>query len=152
MFPIKSGMIDYEKSNLNAYYLYNKERLEICKIDYCTFVYLVKRKKPEKIRGYFPFSYKNSNLMTFYTFLSEDDISYNKIAKQSSTYTGPTYGAGNAVDGNIATCMRTLDFGRNSPQKTVWWNVDLGGIYSIYSINILFRAYIGFGIYFVKVL
>lgn len=62
------------------------------------------------------------------------------------------YDASTAVDGNIATCMRTLDIGRTSPQKTVWWKVDLGGVYTINSINIQFRAYNGYGIKFVKYL
>uniref|UniRef100_A0A8W8P1M3 Uncharacterized protein n=1 Tax=Magallana gigas TaxID=29159 RepID=A0A8W8P1M3_MAGGI len=37
--------------------------------------------------------------------------------------------------------MRTLEIGSNSPYKTVWWKVDLGGVYSIYSINVLFKNY-----------
>lgn len=51
------------------------------------------------------------------------------------------YDARYAVDGNTATCMRTKDIGVNSPEKTVWWKVDLGGVYNIYSINILFKYY-----------
>lgn len=62
------------------------------------------------------------------------------------------YDASKAVDGNIATCMRTLDIGRTSPQKTVWWKVDLGEVYTINSINILFRAYNGYGKKFVNFL
>ena len=57
------------------------------------------------------------------------------------------YKAGNAVDGNITTCMRTDAIGRTSPDKTVWWKVDLGGVYKIYSVNIVFKNYGGYGIF-----
>ncbi|XP_052695521.1 protein draper-like [Crassostrea angulata] len=53
------------------------------------------------------------------------------------------YGAGNAVDRNTLTCMRTLEIGTRSPDKTMWWRVDLEGLYSIYSINIIFKNYDG---------
>lgn len=79
------------------------------------------------------------------SFLSKDDISRNKIATQSKTY-GDTigmkeYGASNAVDGNTETCMRTQGIGTSSPDKTVWWKVDFGGVFNIYRINILFKNY-----------
>ena len=77
----------------------------------------------------------------------QDDLSYNKNASQSHTFSGAGYGAENAVDGNTATCTRTEPIGRNSPYKTVWWKVDLGGVYSIYSVNILFKNYDGYGIF-----
>ena len=77
----------------------------------------------------------------------KDDLSHNKDASQSHTYPGTTYGAESAVDGNTATCMRTKDIGPNSPDKTVWWKVDLGGVYNIYSVNILFKNYDGVGMY-----
>lgn len=75
-----------------------------------------------------------------------DNLSYNKVATQSHTYLYHGYDASNAVDGNTATCMRTLDIGCTSPQKTVWWKVDLGGVYRINSIDILFKTYDGYGI------
>lgn len=77
----------------------------------------------------------------------QDDLSYHKTATQSVTYAGAEtlYGAGNAVDRNSLTCMRTREIGRNSPNKTMWWRVDLGGMYSIYSINIIFKNYDGHG-------
>ena len=75
----------------------------------------------------------------------KDDLSYNKNASQSHTYPGTAYGADNAVDGNTATCMRTDAIGGNSPYQTVWWRVDLGGVYNIYSVNILFKNYNGYG-------
>lgn len=77
----------------------------------------------------------------------KDDLSYHKTATQSITYTSSAtlYGAGNAVDRNTLTCMRTKEIGTSSPVKTVWWKVDLGGVYSIYSINILFKNYDGLG-------
>ena len=76
----------------------------------------------------------------------KDDLSHNKDATQSHTVSGTTYGAENAVDGKTATCMRTEAIGPNSPYKTVWWKVDLGGVYNIYSVNILFKNYDGLGI------
>lgn len=77
--------------------------------------------------------------------LSTDYISYNKFATQSHTLLGSGYDASNAVDGNTETCMRTRDIGYNSPEKTVWWKVDLGRVYNIYSINILFKNYNTYG-------
>lgn len=47
--------------------------------------------------------------------------------------------------------MRTLEIGTNSIYKTVWWKVEFGGVYSIYSINVLFKNYDdwdGLGIFF----
>ena len=78
--------------------------------------------------------------------LSKDDLSYNKDASQSHTAPGPGYGAENAVDGNPATCIRSNIIGPNSPDKTVWWKVDLGGVYNIYSVNIQFQNYDNYGI------
>lgn len=57
------------------------------------------------------------------------------------------YGASKAVDGNSATCTRTNPIGRNDPDKTVWWKVELGGVSSIYSIHIQFKSFDGFGMY-----
>lgn len=83
-------------------------------------------------------------------FFSTDDLSYNKPTTQSTTYSNSDfYSAKRAVDGNRTTCMRTVDIGlNNSPNKSMWWKVDLGGIYNIYSINILFNNYPGFGLYY----
>ena len=82
-----------------------------------------------------------------------DDLSKNKVASQSTTYAATSskyevyrYEAGNAVDRDITTCMRTDPIGRVSPDKMVWWKVDLGGVYNIYSVNILFKNYDGNGI------
>lgn len=36
--------------------------------------------------------------------------------------------ASNAVDRNTATCMKSHTKGINSPEKTVWWKVNLGGV------------------------
>ena len=41
--------------------------------------------------------------------------------------------------------MRTDAIGLNSPDKTVWWMVDLGRSYNIYSVNILFKNYTEYG-------
>ena len=82
-----------------------------------------------------------------------ENLSENKVATQSTTYPPDPkdpkkYIAGNAVDRDTTTCMRTYGIGLNSPYKTVWWRVDLGGVYNIYSVNILFRNYNGDGIIF----
>nr|XP_022305535.1 receptor-type tyrosine-protein phosphatase alpha-like isoform X2 [Crassostrea virginica] len=91
---------------------------------------------------------KCTNLIIFFAgFLvvpAYDDLSHNKDASQSHTFTGPGYGAENAVDGNTATCMRTDAIGPRSPYKTMWWKVDLGGVYNINSVNILFKNYDGY--------
>ena len=72
------------------------------------------------------------------------------MAIQSTTAAGPdnAYRAGNAVDRDITTCMRTNAIGLNSPEKSVWWMVDLGGSYNIYSVNVLFKNYYGQGNFF----
>ena len=75
----------------------------------------------------------------------KDDLSHNKDASQSHTAQGTGYGAENAVDGNKATCMRTKPIGPNALDRTVWWKVDLGGVYNIYSVRILFKNYDGYG-------
>ena len=82
-----------------------------------------------------------------------DDLSVNKDATQSSIYSIVNYDlykADNAVDRDISTCMRTKEIGQGEqiPDKTVWWRVDLGGVYSIYSVNILFKNYHGYGIFY----
>ena len=79
-------------------------------------------------------------------FIYTDDLSQQKSATQS-TATGAydLYKAGNAVDRDVTTCMRTQPIGVASPDQTVWWKVDLGGVYNIYSINILFKNYDGYG-------
>lgn len=84
-------------------------------------------------------------MIVFY--LSADDLSFKKVASQSTTWFISKYYASNAVDRNTETCMRTYDIGGLSMYKTVWWKVDLGGEYTIYSINILFKNYAGNGKY-----
>ena len=76
-------------------------------------------------------------------------MSKNKRATQSTTAAGfyDTFIAANAVDRDITTCMRTKPIGLNAQEKTVWWKVDLGGVYNIYSVNILFKNYNGYGMY-----
>lgn len=97
------------------------------------------------------FTYKSNDTRAYffqiysYFFISKDNISHNKIATQLHTYTGTIgtnrYDASNAVDGKTETCMRTKEIGPRSPNKAVWWKVDLGGVLNIYSINILFKNY-----------
>lgn len=78
-----------------------------------------------------------------------DDLSFQAFASQSPEYTGLSsstmYYASNAVDRNTATCTRTDDIGRQSPHKSTWWKIDLGGVYNIFSIQILFKNYDNFG-------
>lgn len=80
-------------------------------------------------------------------YFSTDDLSFKAVASQSPIMPYPSYlnGANNSLDRNTATCMRTDQIGGNSPDKTMWWKVDLGGLYSIYSINILFKNYDNLG-------
>ena len=100
------------------------------------------------LKKLFQLSYKFCYIVCICT----DDLSKDKSATQSTTYPPPgypsvTYVAGNAVDRHITTCMRTDVIGGNSPYQTVWWKVDLGGVYNIYSVNILFKNYDGYGMY-----
>lgn len=82
--------------------------------------------------------------------LVTDDLSYNKVATQSRTYAGSSnYAARFAVDRDTLTCMRAQDIGLTSIGNTVWWKVDLGGVYSIYSIAILFKNYEDVGMFFI---
>nr|XP_022311642.1 uncharacterized protein LOC111116883 isoform X2 [Crassostrea virginica] len=72
-----------------------------------------------------------------------------KVATQSTTAAGPpnapnTFVASNAVDRDITTCMRTKGIGSTIEYKSEWCKVDLGGVYNIYSINILFKNYNGY--------
>ena len=87
-------------------------------------------------------------LTDFFAYI--DDLSKQKFATQSTTVLGPDdlYKAGNAVDRDITTCMRTKEIGQREQikDKKLWWKVDLGGVYNIYSVNILFRNYEGQGI------
>uniref|UniRef100_A0A8W8NKF0 Multiple epidermal growth factor-like domains 10 n=1 Tax=Magallana gigas TaxID=29159 RepID=A0A8W8NKF0_MAGGI len=73
-----------------------------------------------------------------------EELSYKKNATQSPLYPGTSYDASNAVDRNVGTCMRTEGIGLKSVYHSAWWNVDLGGIYNIYSVNILFKNYEGY--------
>lgn len=43
--------------------------------------------------------------------------------------------------------MRTIVIGSTAEDKTVWWKVDFGGVYNIYSINIQFKNYEGYGMH-----
>lgn len=77
-----------------------------------------------------------------------DDLSFKAVASQSPIYIGPYYDASNAIDRNAATCMRTDQIGTYALYKYTWWKVDLGAVYNIYSVNILFKNYEGFGMYY----
>lgn len=78
--------------------------------------------------------------LTFVVTWGFDNLSTNKPTEQyieADTCTKCV--AGNAVDGNNETCMRTKDIGINSNIHTTWWYVDLGNNYSLYSIRIEFQ-------------
>nr|XP_022306123.1 uncharacterized protein LOC111112691 [Crassostrea virginica] len=74
-----------------------------------------------------------------------DDLSKDKVATQSTTAVSSTddFIASKAVDRDITTCIRADVIGTTSTEKNVWWKVDIGGVYNIYSINILFKNYNG---------
>lgn len=42
---------------------------------------------------------------------------YNKVATQLHTYASTYYDASNVLNGNAATCMRTVPIGPNNPDK-----------------------------------
>lgn len=78
----------------------------------------------------------------FLKYYFTDDISYNKVITQSKTYDNrQDYDPKNAVDRNYSTCTRAPPIGLNSPEKSMWWKVDLGRVYTIYSITIMFKNY-----------
>ncbi len=67
---------------------------------------------------------------------SGNNVAENKTARQSSTFKGnPRFGANRAVDGNENTFSHTVASRECSP----WWEVDLGGLFPIESVNILNR-------------
>lgn len=43
--------------------------------------------------------------------------------------------------------MRTDNIGTAALHKATWWKVDLGGVYNIFDINILFKNYDSDGMY-----
>lgn len=84
---------------------------------------------------------------------STDDLSFQALASQSPMFPSSSsyhlYEASNAIDRNTATCMRTdgIGIGPSAPSKNTWWKVDLGFMYNIYSIDILFKDYGHLGMY-----
>ncbi|XP_062597992.1 uncharacterized protein LOC134259424 [Saccostrea cucullata] len=93
---------------------------------------------------------KNLLLLLGTTFsFGDDDLSYLKNASQTLTRTCSIkevdqcglYVAANALDRNMSTCTRSELIGLSSPNKEVMWYVDLGEIYSVYSISIQFKDY-----------
>lgn len=66
-------------------------------------------------RTYLLFPVRQRNVCNgFFFYLIKITLSYNKVATQSHTW-GAYYVANNAVDGDIATCMRTDIIGMNDP-------------------------------------
>lgn len=51
----------------------------------------------------------------------------------------------NVVDGNLIICMRICLVGINVFESIMWWKVDFGRVYNIYSISILFKRYDSYG-------
>ncbi|XP_061185153.1 receptor-type tyrosine-protein phosphatase epsilon-like [Saccostrea echinata] len=72
------------------------------------------------------------------------NLSKHQTAEISNVYPC-TYacGANTAIDEDKETCTGTYTIGGNSPHKTTWLRVNLGGYRSIYSINILFQNFTG---------
>lgn len=76
-----------------------------------------------------------------------DDLSLQAFASQMPAFPSLTnsqpYEASNAIDRNTATCMRTdaIGIGPSASYKHMWWKVDLGGLYNIFSIDIFFKEY-----------
>lgn len=68
-------------------------------------------------RTYLLFPVRQRNVCNgVFVYLIKITLSYNKVATQSHTYpVGAYYVANNAVDGDIATCMRTDIIGMNDP-------------------------------------
>lgn len=64
--------------------------------------------------------------------IATDDLSFKAVASQYPIIPAPhhQYVASNALDRNI-----------------VWWKVDLGEVYSIFSIYIMFKTYESNGMY-----
>lgn len=126
--------------NIIWIYLLNKRYVPFINQIY---LFLTVRTKniPNNFFPYFLVS-KHSNLWKFLLFPFLDDLSYNKIATQSPIYRRISeYEANNALDRNITTCMRTQAIGLSSTDNNMWWKVDLGGLYNVYRITIMFKSY-----------
>ncbi|XP_061170695.1 uncharacterized protein LOC133180136 [Saccostrea echinata] len=81
------------------------------------------------------------------------DLSAGKNAFQGPAYVSvwPQFHAAvNAVDRNNNSCTTTRKIGSATPYRESWWMVDLGDIYSVFRIRILFKDYgedFGFSLY-----
>lgn len=148
--PLQNRFRFWLASNVNQWYI-------ICLLSYFlvlysgspVIVYQILVNEGQNIFWYIKRSYfvKIKQLAHFCT----DDLSFKAVASQSTTHEGSIilYAASNAVDRDTDTCMRTDKIGITAPGKTVWWKVDLGGTFNIYSINILFKNYDNYGMYHV---
>lgn len=56
-----------------------------------------------------------------------------------------SFDVNNVVDGNLVICMRICLIGICEFDCIMWWKVDFGWVYIIYSINIMFKSYDGYG-------
>lgn len=90
-----------------------------------------------------------NEFLKFLKYYFTDDISYNKVITQSNKYPNrEDYDPKNAVDRNYSTCTRAPEIGLNSLEKSMWWKVDLGRVYNIYSVTIMFKNYeLEYGLY-----
>ncbi|XP_062573665.1 protein draper-like isoform X3 [Saccostrea cucullata] len=77
-----------------------------------------------------------------------DHLSFNKTTEHSQNYNNcylakycDIYHSRNAVDRNNDTCTRTRPIEPSNWSNQTWWYVDLGGIYNVYKVNIIFRLY-----------
>lgn len=126
--------------NIIWIYLLNKRY-----VPFINHIYLFLTVRTKNIPNHF-FPYllvsKHSNLWKILLFPFLNDLSYNKIATQSPIYRRISeYEANNALDRNITTCMRTQAIGLSSTDNNMWWKVDLGGLYNVYRITIMFKSY-----------
>lgn len=81
-----------------------------------------------------------------------DDLSFQALASQYPMLPSSLhhlYEADNAIDRKTDTCMRTdvIGKGPSAASKNMWWKVDLGAVYNIYRIDILFKDYRHLGMY-----
>ena len=71
------------------------------------------------------------------------NVALNKLATQSSTYINAseyTYGPEKAVDGDINGLSNGNSFTHTLNQQNAWWEVDLGEVYKLSSINLWGRS------------
>ncbi|XP_061170724.1 protein draper-like [Saccostrea echinata] len=73
--------------------------------------------------------------------LAHGKTSYQTLSAPLDPQDPTRFISSNAVDRDPSSCTRNYEIGRTSPHTSVLWRVNLGDIYSIYSIRILFKDY-----------